>query len=260
MTQQTKPKFSDILNLLDNLPDYPQFKTSATDPMQWMVDWLNHHSRTLDLSRGFLISRCGLYWAGYDRADAFDGKAFVDACQDSNGSLNQLAAMLDADLQIFELDPTNINNPTIDELAMAASYGMMGVEENTQLFCATSFGQGVEANAQDIIANISSMKGDLETFMTVHCGLDIAAMMGVAIACIMKGIPMILDGASGKAVKMMIEKYTNKEFGNLITTSQMNAVVPNAIAGQNMMVMAMMLKTLYAALPKTDCGKIKAAA
>jgi hypothetical protein len=254
MTDNAKPKFQDILNLMNDLPDYPDFKTDQVEPLSYLQSWLSHHSHTLDVSKGFLVNRCALYWAGYDQTDGFDGKAFVETCQDSNGSLNQLASLWDTDLQIFELSPHNNDRPSIDEIAMATSYGMMGVEESTQLFSACSFGQGVEGASQNALDKITEFE-NLENFMANHCGLDHAAMMGAAIACIMKGIPIIIEGASGKLIKALIEKHTNKQFSNIIHMD-----LGYDLPGHSMIASAIYLKTLYAAAPKTDCGKIRQAA
>ncbi len=218
-----------------------------------------HHSRTMDLSRGFLVNRCALYWTGYNATDGFDGQAFVDSCQDGNGSLRQLAQILDTDLQIFELDPHNAARPTVDDITMAASYGMMGVEENTQLFAACSFGKGVESASIDALNALSSFD-NLENFMTTHCGLDHAALLGAAIACVMKGIPMIVEGASGQLVKTLLERATDKKFSTIILTDEINLPLPNTNPGEKMVTTAITLKSLYTAMDKTDCGKIKAAA
>lgn len=266
MTNETieHPKFSDITDLINNLPDYPEYQTldNNDDVMANLSHWLIHNSRVLDTSKGFDVNRCALYWAGYDVVDGFDGKAFVEACQDSRGSLNKLAQMLDTDLQIFELDPSNHNAKTSDEIAMATSYGMMAVEESTQLFCATSFGQGVEATVQKALNALNAIPAfdDLENFMSKYCGLDHAAMLGGAIACVMKGIPMILEGTSGKLAKALLENASGKTFPNLILTSDLNMNMVQSLPGHRMISTAIMMKTLWAGSAKTDCGKVKAAA
>jgi|GEM_PF-1515556 len=280
MTENTKPEFKDILNLIAELPDYPAFETTQTEPMAFLSEWLNHHSRILDVSKGFQVNRCAMYWCGYDHADGFDGQAFVDSCQDSKGGLRQLAEILDTDLQIFELDPHSHADRTIDEIAMACSYGMMGVEENTQLFSTCSFGQGVEMagtealnellSSSDLIGGSSQSRDplvkpkddefDLENFMTSHCGLDHAAILGASIACIMKGIPMILEGASGRLVKSLLERASGKSFPNMILCDDLNIPMNHNIPGYQILTSAVTLKTLYAASIKTDCGKVKAAA
>jgi len=207
-----------------------------------LSDWLTHHSRTLDVSRGFAVNRCALYWAGYDQVDSFDGQAFVDSCQDSRGSLNQLAQLLDTDLQIFELDPKNHKPKSADDLALAASYGMMGVEESTQLFMACSFGQGVEV-ATKIALDALNKDSDIENFMERYCGLDHAAMLGGAIACAMKGIPMILEGASGQLVKSLLETAVEKSFPCLILAKDMHV---SPLPGHAMIANAIALKTISA--------------
>jgi len=259
MTENTKPEFHDILNLIQSLPDYPTFETKETESLCWLSDWLVHHSRTLDLSRGFLVNRCALYWTGYDAVDGFDGQAFVDSCQDSKGTLRQLAQILDTDLQIFELDPHNISRPSIEDIAMAASYGMMAIEEGTQLFCACSFGRGVEHAGQNALSHLPNLSS-LDDFMTSYCGLDHAAMMGAALACLMKGIPMIVEGNAGRLVKSMLETLTNKRFASIILADDLHLPRHTPLPGQSMVTTAIMLKTLHAGADKTDCGKIKIAA
>ncbi len=148
---------------------------------------------------------------------------------------------------------------TSDEIAMATSYGMMAVEESTQLFCAASFGQGVEATAQKALNAINGFD-DLEIFMTTHCGLDHAAMLGGAIASVMKGIPMIMEGTSGKFTKMLLERASGKTFPNLVLTSDLNMNVVQSLPGHRMISTAIILKTLWSGSAKTDCGKVKQAA
>ena len=257
--EQTKPTFSDITDLINQLPDYPAFKSDQIDTLSWLSEWLATYSKTLDLSKGFLVNRCALYWAGYDAKDGFDGQAFVDSCQDSQGPLRQLAQILDTDLQIFELDPHNHAKVDIDAIAMAASYGMMAIEESTQLFCAASFGQGVDSTAKTALNSINEFT-TLESFMNDHCGLDHAAMLGACIAGILKGVPIIMEGYSGGLVKSLIEKATNKSFDNIILTNALNLPVNHDLPGHKMIMTAIMLKTIYAGQVKTDCGKIKAAA
>lgn len=258
--QETKPVFNDVITLINELQSYPAFDSSNTEPTTRLADWLAQYSRVIDTSKGFLVNRCALYWTGYNAQDGFDGQAFVDSCQDSNGSLRQLAQILDTDLQIFELDPhSQPEARSSNELAMAASYGMMGIEESTQLFCACSFGQGVESISEFAMKALDSAL-DLETYMTTYCGLDHAAMMGASIASILKGIPVILEGSSGALVKAILEKFTSKTFDNIILTNDMTFPINHDLPGQKMIMTAIILKTLYAAQLKTDCGKVKTAA
>ena len=124
MTQHTNPQFVDILNLLKALPQMPEnseFTANSHEPLAWIDQWLAHHSYIYDFSKGFDVNRCALYWAGYDGVDGFDGQAFVDACQDQRGSLRSLAAILDTDLQIFELNPADHSQPNADELNFSGS-------------------------------------------------------------------------------------------------------------------------------------------
>jgi hypothetical protein len=260
MTQtQEKPNFDEIIDLFGQLPDYLAFETTVVEPMQWITEWLAHYSQTLDLSRGFLVNRCALYWAGYDMVDGFNGQEFVESCEDANGSLRQLAQILDTDLQIFELDPANTTKPSLDELAMAASYGMMSIEEGTQLFCACSFGQGVAIAAADALEKTDDFT-DLKSFMSEHCGLDHAAMLGSVLACLLKGIPVIVEGASGKLVKTLLEKQTGKRWDSIIVAEELNFHLNHTTPGHKMIMAAIMLKMAYTGNIKTDCGKIKHAA
>lgn len=255
MTNQTKPKFQDITNLMDNLPLIQEYEANDTtiksNPLTYLKSWLDHHSRCLDLSKGFAVNRCALYWAGHDNNDAFDGQAFVTSCQNSTGSLNQLASQLDTDLQIFELDPHNHTRPTLDDLALAASYGMMAIEESTQLFCAAAFGQGVEATSVNAINALETYQS-LDQYMVDHCGLEHAALLGASIAAIMKGIPMIVEGAAGQLTLSLLKKYTGRDYSNII-----QADLGYEIPGHNAIATAIYLKTLYTASPKTNCGKTK---
>ena len=260
MTQtQEKPDFDEIIKVIGQLPDHPAFSPGSSEPVNILREWLEHYSRTMDMSRGFLVNRCALYWTSYDAVDGFDGQAFVNSCEDANGSLRQLAQILDTDLQIFELDPANTRKPTLDEMTMAASYGMMAIEEGTQLFCACSFGQGVEASASKAQKNMNRFT-NLTSFMNDNCGLDQAAMLGSVLACLLKGIPVIIEGTSGRLVKTMLEKETRKTFDQVILADDLNLPLNHDTPGHRMIMTAILLKTLYTGNQKTDCGKIKQAA
>lgn len=260
----TKPEFIDILNLLGQLPVVAPYEPQKTDidTLPWLRGWLAHYSKIYDFTKGFDVNRCALYWAGYDHADGFDGKSFVETCKDGRGSLRQLASILDTDLQIFELDPSNHAKADSPALAMAASYGMMAIEESTQLFCAAGFGQGVDIAAKNALRELEPVNKagfDIESFMVAHCGLDHAAMLGCAIAANMKGIPCIMEGANGLLVRRLLEKATGQNAGTVITTESIPHLQQNdgSSPGQNVMTCAVLLKTLYAGSIKTPCGKVK---
>jgi hypothetical protein len=261
MSEQTNPELKDILNLVSELPVTAEFESQSNSTFEFLNDWLIHYSKIYDFSRGFNVNRCALYWVGYNRQDAFDGQAFVDSCQDSRGSLRGLAQMLDTDLQIFELDPTNHTKPDEQALAMAASYGMMAIEESIQMFTACSFGQGVETASTDAIkAFKQSNNFDLQDFMITHCGLDHAALLGATIAACMKGIPTILEGTSGQLVKAMFEKSCGRRFDNIIATNDLKDIALNDTPGHTMVTAAILLKTIYTGSIKSACGKVKAVA
>ena len=255
--EHTPPTFKDIKNLIQEIAIIPTLNFRSDDPTKYLTRWLSHYSKNLDFSRGFLINRCALYWAGYDANDGFDGQQFVDSCQNKNGSLRQLAQILDTDLQIFELDPHNHTKADSYSITMAASYGMMAIEESTQMFCATSFGQGVESTAINAIESLNTYKS-LEEYMLNYCGLDHAAMLGATIAGLLKGIPIILEGNSGKLIKKIIEKETKKSFNSIILTQDLNIPVDQIIPGQKMIMTAIILKTIFTEQYKTDTGTSKA--
>lgn len=265
MSNQERPDLQDILKLLDSLPhkdSETDISINATDTMSWLFKWLERESRVLDLSRGFEVNRCALYWTGYETNDAFDGQAFVDSCQDQNGSLRKLAQTLDTDLQIFELDPHNPQKADRDALALACSYGMMAIEESTQLFCACVFGAGVDQASQNALNALSKIESfDLDHFIENHFGLGHAAMLGAVIAATLKGIPVIIEGAAGDLVIKCLERTNAHSFSNIICTENMPDLPYHETSpGQAMVTTAVMLKTLYAGSLKTPCGKVKLAA
>lgn len=262
MRNDTNPELQDILNLLDDIPVYEDFNSNITNTLTYLHQWLKHFSRIYDVSRGFNVNRCALYWAGYDAVDGFDGQAFVETCQDSKGSLKALAEILDTDLQIFELDPNNFERPDENSLALAASYGMMAIEESTQLFSACSFGQGVETAATDALHHLNLIDGhiDLNGFIVKHCGLDHAAMIGAVIASCLKGIPVILEGASGTLVKTILQKATSRQWSGIILTDDFDDFAVRHEPGHKMIQTAIILKTLYISSNRSDCGKIQKAA
>jgi hypothetical protein len=252
MNEQTNPQFSDILSLLNNLPKMPEgsaFESQNKDTIAYLSKWLSHHSKIYDFSKGFNVNRCALYWAGYDGTDGFDGKAFVESCQDGKGAMRSLASILDTDLQIFELDPYNHGQKTSVEIALAASYGMMAIEEPTQLFCVTSFGQGVGSHAEQALETLKNTDAfDLEDFMINNCGLDHAALLGNAIAAIMKGIPMVIEGVQGSLIQLMLFKQTGQNFGNILLTDNLDLSLGKHLPGKNALLSAIMLKTCLIAM------------
>lgn len=261
MTEQTKPQFADILNLLKTLPPVPDhtIMPEVQDTgFSTLKSWVAATSRLYDFSGGFHVNRCALYWAGYDHSDGFDGQKFVDSCQDSRGSLRSLAQILDTDLQIFELDPHNQAEIDGQSLAIAASYGMMAIEESTQLFCATSFGRGVETAAEKAVNALKATDHfDLEHFMISHCGLDHAALLGNAIAAILKGIPCLIEGNQGRLIAALITRCTGHDYPNLLLTANMPDLCDNPLPGHIMITTAIFLKTLYTGSEKSSCGKVR---
>ncbi|PCI01657.1 MAG: hypothetical protein COB76_00815 [Alphaproteobacteria bacterium] len=254
MSEHTNPQFSDVLSLLDNLPTMPKkapFETTGEDTLTHLSQWLGYYSRVYDFSKGFEVNRCALYWAGYDESDAFDGKKFVDSCKDGKSSLRSLASILDTDLQIFELAPNEFDRPNSSEIAMACSYGMMAIEDSTQLFCVASFGQGVETAAQKAFDALNAAEFfDIEDFMTAHCGLDHAAILGNAVAAIMKGVPILIEGVQGRLIKTLLFKYTGESFGNIILTKDFPMPISQNVPGKMALATAITLKTLFLAMKK----------
>jgi hypothetical protein len=265
---KAQPKFKDIADIISALPDYAPYHHDKREPIACLSGWLDHFKGQFDMSKGFQLNRCALYWAGYDAMDGFDGQAFVESCQDGKGSLNQLASMLDTDLQIFELQPENHAPKSEDDLALAASYGMMAIEEGTQLFAACAFGQGVEGAAKDALEALSSSVNFtsspppsrdslkqtpaqdggnewFESFMTQHCGLDHAAMLGAAIAGSLKGMPIILEGQSGLLVKALLEKTSGRVYDNIICTEALSLKNIHSNPAYQMLTIAILMKTLH---------------
>lgn len=262
MTNDTNPELHDILKLLKDIPEHPEMIKTSDQLLDHLFLWLSHYSKIYDLSRGFNVNRCALYWSGYDAIDDFDGKAFVDSCQSTNSPLKSLVEILDSDLQIFELDPQNHAKVDARTLALAASYGMMAIDESTQLFAACSFGQGVHLTAEEALTKLNQTDGeiDLQEFMIDHCGLDHAALIGAVIAASLKGIPVILEGASARLIRAMLQKSTGKVWGNIIIADDFNDLLAqqntNQNIGQSVMQIAIFLKTLWISADKSPCGKI----
>ena len=71
---------------------------------------------------------------------------------------------------------------------------------------------------------------------------------------------MIAEGASGRLVKVLLEKTTGQKFSAIITNDDLNLPIDPNLPGQRMITTAILLKTLYTAADKTDCGKVKKAA
>lgn len=249
MSNHDLPGFQDILALLVSLPCGNAPTIEAGDAVSWLSQWMAGQTSIMDMSRGFAVNRCALYWTGTGGGaanDGFDGQAFVDACQTKKGSLTKLAEILDTDLQIFELDPHNPQKPDEASLALACSYGMMAVEEPTQLFCACVFGAGIDSASATAYAALGN-HDDLKDFMERHCTPGHAAMLGAAIAGTLKGIPVILEGKAGKLVSAIMEKHSGKTFSNIIVTDDMPALPGiSHLPGHTMTSMAVMLKTLHA--------------
>lgn len=262
MTEQTKPKFEDIENLVNEIPIYPSFTFEDKSTTQYLSQWLSCYSKTLDLSKGLNVNRCALYWSAYNQNDAFDGTQFVQSCQNSNGSLNRLATFLDTDLQIFELDPHNNHSSTLDDLVLATSYGMMAVEESTQLFCACHFGAGVEKISQEVWQTLKTQDKpfNLLAFYQNDLGTGHAALLGATIASLLKGIPVILEGYSGLIIKEILEQTTKNCFDVIITTQTLETNNYSSLPGHKMISTAILLKTLWLNQIETELSSIKTAA
>lgn len=172
---------------------------------------------------------------------------FLDDLAEGHSMLNHLCLSADCNLQLYELDSaTPIQHSEgqpamqVEEAAMALTYGMMSVEQQTDCLLASAFGQGFDRVAQNIITQMTATDRDVKGLDILrHYGSrELAALCGSVIAARLAAVPVILEGLSGLATLLILSDEAPDAISNCYwiqtaecTTFQIPAQWNNYIAG-----------------------------
>ncbi len=261
MTEQPAATLEEIRALLRELPgpDLESASAAATrqrrlakpagalgrleELAQWLATWQGRHPPRIERPRvAVFAGNHGVAARGVSAYPQATTAQMVRVFIDGGGAANQLAALSDADLRIYEMA---LDEPTADftaapamaeeDCARAMAYGMLAVEEgfdvmalgemgiaNTTsaaaLACALFGGEprdwvegldaaGVARKAEVVAAALAhhgeALADPLEALRRLG-GLELAALAGAVIACRLARTPVLLDGFAGTAAAAVL--------------------------------------------------------
>lgn len=125
----------------------------------------------------------------------------VQSCQDGTLLINKLAAVIDCDLRVYELDLEQPNSLPMqeDDCTRAIAYGMMAVEPGVQLLCIGDLSPS--AKNADI-----PEKTALQTLQNFG-GFDSAAIVGAILAARLAQVPVVLSGVAARLAYTLLQNY-----------------------------------------------------
>lgn len=137
--------------------------------------------------------------------------------------LSDMVAEINADLKLYELDfltPTNATPPAMTEAecVRAIAYGMMAIEQGTDLIGLTAIGAGSDAASHKIITAIEQGTDSFDALM-MFGGFEHAAMIGAILATKLGGVPVVMEGEAARACYTLL-KFLNGNSVNHTTIEE----------------------------------------
>lgn len=210
--------FSDITPMLDHLPPTP--KAVSADDVRDKLDTQNVKAGPLlpllvQLQRwkngASLLNhpRICLFASHYAVPDdaAATTQNTITALQNDHHPLKQVAASLNADLRIYELDLAQTKR-TAQQAAQAMTYGMLSIDDKSDAIVIASLSEGAQKAAK-AIQNLGDREpDDLLQELVTEAGLDFFAALGAALAARLAGQVVITGGAFGEALNHILEQLS----------------------------------------------------
>ncbi|MCB1539091.1 MAG: hypothetical protein H6865_07685 [Rhodospirillales bacterium] len=166
---------ADILAVVDGLAPQPP---GPDNPIEAAMTLMDARPEPAQLVR-VVIYR-------FDDGPTAEADQYQAALQQGRLPLHGAAAALDCDLQVIELGSGGVN---ATDNARAAAFGMMAAEQDTGLLAVAGFGAESAARAASC---------DPARFFATATP-ETAAIFGAIIAAARAGIPIIVEGAQGRA-------------------------------------------------------------
>lgn len=195
-----------------DLPPYlgPQMKAKAF----WLRSVYARGGKVQMAMPKMVLFHCNNVFEG-DAAPMADFSGLIGALAEGKAMLNHLCLAADCSLQLYELDPASPvehsaahDSLDVEEAAMALTYGMMTVEQQTDCLLAQAFGSGTERVALHLVDAILGGKdtGGARGFdrLRAQGSREIAALCGALIAARLAGVPAIVQGATGLAAMAVL--------------------------------------------------------
>ncbi len=162
---------------------------------------------------------------------ARDYTPLIQGLMEGEAMLNHMCLAAQCNLQLYELDPDTAveHSPEADsmdvqEAAMALTYGMMTVEQQTDCLLACAFGNGTERVAlgllqailmpaltpQNTVQNMAQNRPNADAKgldrLRTQGSREIAALCGAMIAARLAGIPVVVEGLTGLAAMAVLSE------------------------------------------------------
>ncbi|HEY1097174.1 MAG TPA: hypothetical protein VGF14_08040 [Alphaproteobacteria bacterium] len=224
MTAQAKTlensPFSDILPLLEHLPDAPQTmplqslaslfqKQRVTTTQLPFLEFLQRWQKIIAVNH----PRLCLYASAYDAPDnaAAQTEKNIAACNNPATALQQQCQQINIDLRVYELDLTT-RGMTDARAAQAMTYGMLAVEDNIDVLAIHTLSSGADEAAQQLLkTDLPVEHGEMIlSTATALMGLDFCAALGACLAARLAQKPVLLSGDFGRALQKVLNRLSPK--------------------------------------------------
>lgn len=243
MVTDTLARFDEYRALLAELPA-PDTLEAATERMAkrqpdlgalepalvWLARWQGRLSARVDQSRVALYAgRHGIAGPVSARS-SITARALVDALAQGESPSAAMARVVNADLQVFELD---LEHGTGDyrtgpalaeaEAARAIAYGMMAVQAGIDVLVLAGFGEGSARTAAALCAVLGAAAGaeasvdaavvrartggtpqDAFDWLAEVGGLETCAMIGAMLAARLAKVPVLVEGPAAGAARVVL--------------------------------------------------------
>ena len=204
--------FADIIPLLNHLPPAPP----AADPAVLVAQLDQYHVKAGPLlpvlahvqawqkrSPHLTHPRLCAFASHYNNGSAQTEKT-IQALQSDNHPLKQLAASLNADLRIYELDLAQTSRSPA-QAAQAMTYGMLSIEDKGDVVVVASLSDGAEQAAQEWTLHPEQLADDLLHNVAAHLGLDFCAALGACLAARLAAQPVLVSGFFGEKLIAVLQ-------------------------------------------------------
>jgi hypothetical protein len=196
--------FADITPLLAHLPAAPEPLSSETLVAHLdrysvkpgpLLPLLLHLQRWQNKTPVLAHPRVCAFASHYASDTQHTTQQTINALQGEGHPLKKLAAILNADLRVYELDLAQTDrNPA--QAAQAMTYGMLAIEDKGDVVVIASLSDGVEAAAQKTTIGTGS-PDDILNALVSKLGLDFFAALGACLAARLAKQPVFVSGAFG---------------------------------------------------------------
>jgi hypothetical protein len=247
--------FADILPMLDHLPALPAMPDGAALGKALQVHGieastylpvLNHLQRWQKKMPTLNHPRLCLFASHYTNGEVATQKTITDLQSDRH-PLKVIAAHLNADLRVYELDLEH-SHRAVEDAAQAMTYGMLAIEEKGDALIIGSLSAGAETAAHNIKFDHPMNAETLLQTLAPQMGLDFFAALGACLAARLAGQSVVLCGAFGALLQQVLTQLHSDAAAHILVNETENQTMPPLFAAAHLL---QQTRFLMAFLPVT---------